>query len=138
MTCPATGRSTSGRRRAGVRAAAFLEIDEPTLQGVANITGGQYFRAQDADQLDGVFQRRCRARSCSQHRQEELTVWFVLVASLLAAARDRPVAVVEPLPVSGAVPFVEAKVAATPAVRGQAVARDGKVHVPSRTSGRGR
>lgn len=63
----------------------FAEIDEGTLQAVADSTGGQYFRAEDADQLDDVF-RTLPREVVEQHRQEELTVWFVLVASVLAAA----------------------------------------------------
>jgi Ca-activated chloride channel homolog len=63
----------------------FAEIDEKTLQAVADTTGGQYFRAEDADQLDDVF-RTLPREVIEQHRQEELTVWFVLVASVLAAA----------------------------------------------------
>jgi Ca-activated chloride channel family protein len=62
----------------------YLEIDEPTLQAVADLTGGQYFRAQDADQLNDVFQGLPR-EVVRQQRQEELTVWFVFVAALLAA-----------------------------------------------------
>lgn len=34
----------------------FLFIDEPTLQGIADTTGGEYFRAENADQLTEVFQ----------------------------------------------------------------------------------
>ena len=33
----------------------YLLLDEPTLQAVADITGGSYFRAENADQLDEVF-----------------------------------------------------------------------------------
>ena len=33
----------------------FLVIDEATLQGVADMTGGSYFRAESADQLHEVF-----------------------------------------------------------------------------------
>ena len=63
----------------------FLQIDEPTLQAVAKMTGGEYFRAADADQLDSVFGDLPR-EVVTQHRQEEITVWFVLVGALLAAA----------------------------------------------------
>jgi Ca-activated chloride channel family protein len=73
---PGTGFGPGGR---------FAEIDEKTLQAVADTTGGQYFRAEDADQLDDVF-RTLPREVVEQHRQEELTVWFVLVASVLAAA----------------------------------------------------
>lgn len=34
----------------------FLFLDEPTLQAVADITGGSYFRAESADQLFEIFQ----------------------------------------------------------------------------------
>lgn len=62
----------------------FLEIDEATLQGVAETTGGEYFRAEDAAQLDVVFRTLPRT-VVRQHRDVELTVWFVLVAAVLAA-----------------------------------------------------
>src|SRR6185312_3108696 len=63
----------------------FLDIDEPTLQTVAKMTGGEYFRAQDAAQLDKVF-GDLPTEVVTQHRREELTVWFVLVGAILAAA----------------------------------------------------
>ena len=63
----------------------FLEIDEETLQGVADLTGGQYFRAEDADQLDDVFQK-LPSEVVQQEVDEELSVWFVLAAALLAAS----------------------------------------------------
>ena len=63
----------------------FLQIDEPTLQAVAKMTGGEYFRAADAEQLDNVFGDLPREVE-TQHRQEEITVWFVLVGALLATA----------------------------------------------------
>jgi len=63
----------------------FLEIDEETLQGVAELTGGQYFRAEDADQLDDVF-RRLPSEVVRQQVDEELSVWFVLAAAVLAAS----------------------------------------------------
>jgi Ca-activated chloride channel family protein len=33
----------------------FLLLDEPTLRGIAETTGGSYFRAENADQLFNVF-----------------------------------------------------------------------------------
>jgi len=33
----------------------YLLLDEPTLRGIADITGGSYFRAENADQLFNVF-----------------------------------------------------------------------------------
>ncbi len=63
----------------------FLQIDEPTLQAVAKMTGGEYFRAADAEQLDHVFGDLPR-EVVTQQQREEITVWFVLVAALLASA----------------------------------------------------
>jgi len=63
----------------------FLQIDEETLQGVADVTGGQYFRAEDADQLGDVF-RRLPSEVVEQQVDEELSVWFVLAAAVLAAS----------------------------------------------------
>lgn len=63
----------------------FLEIDEETLQGVADLTGGQYFRAEDADQLNDVFQR-LPSEVVEQEVDDELSVWFVLAAAVLAAS----------------------------------------------------
>ena len=63
----------------------FLQIDEATLQAVADLTGGQYFRAEDADQLDDVF-RRLPSEVVEQQLDEELSVWFVLAAAALAAS----------------------------------------------------
>jgi Ca-activated chloride channel family protein len=73
----AAGGGPGGRR--------FLVIDEPTLQAVAETTGGRYFRAEDAAQLDDVF-RNLPSEVVTQHEREELTVWFVLVAAIFAAA----------------------------------------------------
>jgi Ca-activated chloride channel homolog len=63
----------------------FLEIDEKTLQAVADTTGGQYFRAKDAAQLNDVF-KRLPSEAVRQTEDVELTVWFVLAAALLATA----------------------------------------------------
>jgi Ca-activated chloride channel homolog len=63
----------------------FLEIDEKTLHAVADTTGGQYFRAKDAAQLNDVF-RRLPSEAVRQTEDVELTVWFVLAAALLATA----------------------------------------------------
>ncbi len=63
----------------------FLQIDETTLQAVADTTGGQYFRAQDAAQLNDVF-RRLPSETVRQTEDVELTVWFVLSAALFVAA----------------------------------------------------
>ena len=78
-------RSARRRRTGGPGGRRFLQIDEETLQGVADLTGGQYFRAEDADQLDDVF-RQLPNEVVRQQVDEELSVWFVLAAAVLAAA----------------------------------------------------
>jgi len=68
---PGTGR---GRNR---------EIDEDTLTQVADVSGGRYFRAEDADELTEVLTDL--PRQFGLHTQDvEITVWFVLVGGLLA------------------------------------------------------
>jgi Ca-activated chloride channel family protein len=74
----------SGGGPGGPGGRRFLQIDEETLQGVADLTGGLYFRAEDADQLNDVF-RRLPNEVVEQQVDEELSVWFVLAAAVLAA-----------------------------------------------------
>ena len=66
----------------GGRAGRVQEIDEDALKKVASVTGGQYFRAQDAGQLSGVL--KDLPREIGLHKQNvEITVWFVLAGVLL-------------------------------------------------------
>jgi Ca-activated chloride channel family protein len=66
--------------RGGGRAA--LEIDEDALTQVAKITGGRYFRAQDAGQLDDALGDL--PREIGLHKQNvEISVWFLLAGTLL-------------------------------------------------------
>jgi Ca-activated chloride channel family protein len=60
-----------------------LVIDEPTLQSIADVTGGTYFRAENADQLVEVF-HSLPARVIAQQEDQELTVAFLMVGALLA------------------------------------------------------
>lgn len=61
------------------------EIDEEALTKVADVTGGRYFRAEDADQLSDVLADL--PREIGLHTEEvEITVWFVLAGVLLAFA----------------------------------------------------
>ncbi|MEU8080186.1 VWA domain-containing protein [Catellatospora citrea] len=69
------GRGGGGRR-------AQL-IDEDTLGEVAELTGGEYFRAQDAEQLVGVL-TDLPSTIVTQKQDVEMTVWFVLAGALLA------------------------------------------------------
>lgn len=71
-------RGFTGGGRAGNR-----EIDEDTLTEVADVSGGRYFRATDAEELTDVLSDLPRAFGL--HKQEvEISVWFVLAGGLLA------------------------------------------------------
>jgi Ca-activated chloride channel family protein len=59
-----------------------LDIDEETLAKVAKITGGEYFRAQDAKQLIDVMTDLPKT-IVAQKANVELTAWFVLPGTLL-------------------------------------------------------
>ncbi len=59
------------------------QIDEQALTDVADLTGGRYFRAEDADQLADVLTDL--PREIGLHKEDvEITVWFVLAGVLLA------------------------------------------------------
>lgn len=62
----------------------FLVIDEPTLQKVADLTGGNFYKAEDADQLKGVFAKLPKDVQL-QKRKAELTAGFTALGALLAA-----------------------------------------------------
>ena len=62
-----------------------LLIDEDTLTKVADITGGRYFRAKDAGQLNKALAGL--PREIGLHKQQvEISVWFVLAGVLLTFA----------------------------------------------------
>ena len=63
----------------------FLLIDEPTLQAVAEQTGGTYHRAEDAGQLQDVFAELPQQVEL-QTEDREITGWFALAGAALAAA----------------------------------------------------
>lgn len=60
----------------------FLVIDEPTLRGVADITGGEYYRAENADQLNDVF-RNLPTEIILQKEQTEISFLFSLAGGLI-------------------------------------------------------
>jgi Ca-activated chloride channel family protein len=70
----------------------YLVADEATLQQVADVTGGEYFAAADADRLQRVLEDLPRTVQ-TQHREIEVSVWLaglaalLLLASVWAAAR---------------------------------------------------
>lgn len=61
----------------------FLVIDEPTLKTIASMTGGEYFRAENADQLSEVF-ASLPTQVAVQQEETELSVWFLLAGAVLA------------------------------------------------------
>jgi Ca-activated chloride channel family protein len=63
----------------------FLVIDEPTLMKVADVTGGKFYKAEDADQLRGVFQQLPNQVEL-QTEQREISVWFAIIGAVLALA----------------------------------------------------
>ncbi len=61
----------------------FIVLDEPTLQEIALITGGSYYRAEDADQLLDVF-KNLPTQIVLQEEHLEVSVAFVALGALLA------------------------------------------------------
>ncbi len=60
-------------------------IDEATLTQVADMTGGKYYPAESADQLESVFQN-LPTSLISKHEAVEVSVAFVALGGLLAAS----------------------------------------------------
>lgn len=60
----------------------FLVVDEDALQAVARTTGGEYFKASDADQLQGVLNDLPKHVDL-QERNVEISVAFAGLAALL-------------------------------------------------------
>ncbi len=63
----------------------FLLIDEPTLQAVADSTGGEYFRAENADQLNEVF-HDLPTQIILQKETLEISVAFLALGAIFAIA----------------------------------------------------
>lgn len=61
----------------------FLVIDEPTLKAVADLTGGDYFRAESADQLYDVF-LDLPAQIVLQNDSLEISVLFTALGAFFA------------------------------------------------------
>ena len=60
----------------------FQQLDEAALTKVAQITGGEYFRAEDAERLGKVL-TDLPSNITLQDRDVEITVWFTLAGALL-------------------------------------------------------
>lgn len=61
----------------------FVVIDEPTLRGVAEMTGGEYFQAENAEQLLDVF-LNLPLRVTLQKESFEISALFSALGALLA------------------------------------------------------
>jgi len=63
----------------------FLQLDESTLQGMADLTGGAYYRAEDAEQLHDVFVN-LPTEIVLQKERLELSALFVMLGAVFATA----------------------------------------------------
>ncbi len=75
----------------GSERARRLNVDETALRRMAEITGGQYFRATDAGSLEAIYRHigdleTSRAERVAPARYRELGPWFVVVALGMIAA----------------------------------------------------
>jgi Ca-activated chloride channel family protein len=66
------------------------EIDEETLRQIADTTGGLYFRAEDGEGLQEIYDtindlERSKVEVRTFTRYHELAVWFIVPAALILA-----------------------------------------------------
>ncbi len=65
------------------------ELDEKTLREIASVTGGSYFNAQDAKQLQGVYDKLNEMQpveyESETYRPVELLYWYPLLAAAVLA-----------------------------------------------------
>jgi Ca-activated chloride channel family protein len=61
----------------------YMQLDEPTLREVANMTAGEYHHAGTAEMLQGVYQQ-LGSRLQVQTRQTELTGLLALISAMFA------------------------------------------------------
>jgi len=71
------GQGGGGRIRTG--------IDEATLKEIAKMSGGEYYSASSADELNNVF-RSLPTYLITKHEVIEISVFFAAIGALLAAA----------------------------------------------------
>ena len=72
-----------GRRSSNFgRGGRYQQIDEPTLTEVAEMTGGEYFKAENAEALGKVLMD-LPGKISVQRQDVEITVWFALAGGLL-------------------------------------------------------
>ncbi len=69
----------------------YEELDEATLQAIASMTSGRYFRAEDQRQLDAVYQEirrleRTALKVKDFRAHKDMGLWFLLLAAALFLA----------------------------------------------------
>ena len=69
----------------GDEMAIFMQLDEPALRHVAQITGGEYHHAGTAEALRSVYQKLGSRLQVSK-RDTELTALLALAAAVLLVA----------------------------------------------------
>jgi len=75
----------NGYEAMGEGMSIYLQLDEPTLRHVAQMTGGEYHHAGTAEALRSVYQKLGSRLQVSQ-RDTELTALLALAAAVLLAA----------------------------------------------------
>jgi len=66
-----------------------VEMDEETLREIANLTGGQFFRATDNESLEHIYAEineleRTEIEVTEYQNIHELYPWFTIPATILA------------------------------------------------------
>jgi Ca-activated chloride channel homolog len=74
-----------GHAALGDEMAIYLQLDEPTLRKVAQMTGGEYHQAGTAEALRSVYQT-LGSRTQLSRRETELTALLALAAALVLVA----------------------------------------------------
>lgn len=74
-----------GHLAMGEEMAIYLQLDEPTLREVAQLTGGEFHRAETAQALQGVY-RDLGSRLSTRTRETEVGALLALAAALLVVA----------------------------------------------------
>jgi Ca-activated chloride channel family protein len=62
----------------------YTKVDEETLQAIAKVTGGEFFKASNADDLKMIYQN-LSSRFSMEKRETEITALFVLGSVVLVA-----------------------------------------------------
>ena len=62
----------------------YTKVDEESLQAIAKVTGGEFFKASNADDLKMIYQK-LSSRFSMEKRETEITALFVLGSVVLVA-----------------------------------------------------